>query len=255
MSYVELHARSAFSFFRGASQPEVLADRAGELDLPGVALCDRNGFYGSVRFHQRSLENGFRAAVGTELTMTDGTVLPLLIRNRRGYRSVSRLITRAQLRAPKGECPVKWSELEEVVDDVAVLTGDFEGPLELAWQRGGAREMELALEQLKRHVPERQIWMEVQRHAIRGEETLVQAKRDLAEAYGLPLLATNGPCYAVPENRRVQDVFTCLRLHTTLDAAGRELAVNSERHLKPGAVMEQLFHDLPEAITNTSRLF
>ena len=102
MSYVELHARSAFSFFRGASQPEVLADRAGELDLPGVALCDRDGFYGSVRFHQRSLENGFRAAVGTELTMTDGTVLPLLIRNRRGYRSVSRLITRAQLRAPKG---------------------------------------------------------------------------------------------------------------------------------------------------------
>ena len=255
MSYVELHARSAFSFFRGASQPEVLADRAGELDLPGVALCDRDGFYGSVRFHQRSLENGFRAAVGTELTMTDGTVLPLLIRNRRGYRSVSRLITRAQLRAPKGECPVKWSELEEVVDDVAVLTGDCEGPLELAWQRGGAREMELALEQLKRHVPERQLWMEVQRHAIRGEETLVRAKRDLAETHGLPLLATNGPCYAVPENRRVQDVFTCLRLHTTLDAAGRELAVNSERHLKPGAVMEQLFHDLPEAITNTSRLF
>lgn len=253
--YIELHARSAFSFLRGASQPEAMADRAGQLELPGVALCDRNGFYGSVRFHQRSLENGFRAVVGTELSMTDGAVLPLLIRNRRGYRGVSRLITRAQLRSPKGECLLAWSELEEVVDDVAVLTGDDEGPLDAAWKRGGPGEMERALKQLKRYVPEQRLWVEVQRHAIRGEEAKVRAKRDLAAAYGLPLLATNGPCYAVPKNRQVQDVFTCLRLHSTLDGAGRKLAVNSERHLKAGAMMTQLFHDLPDAVTNSIRLF
>jgi error-prone DNA polymerase len=253
--YIELHARSAFSFLRGASQPEVMADRAGQLELPGVALCDRDGFYGSVRFHQRSLENGFRAVVGTELSMTDGAVLPLLIRNQRGYRGVSRLISRAQLRSPKGECLLAWSELEEVVDDVAVLTGDDEGPLDVAWKRGGPGEMERALKRLKRYVPEQRLWVEVQRHAIRGEEAKVRAKRDLAAAYGLPLLATNGPCYAVPKNRQVQDVFTCLRLHSTLDAAGRELAVNSERHIKAGAIMTQLFHDLPEAVTNSKRLF
>ncbi|MEN8714910.1 MAG: PHP domain-containing protein, partial [Verrucomicrobiales bacterium] len=61
--YHELHTRSAFSFLRAASQPEALAERAGALDLPVVALSDRNGFYGSVRFHQRALESGFRAAV------------------------------------------------------------------------------------------------------------------------------------------------------------------------------------------------
>ncbi len=254
-SYCELHARSAFSFLRGASQPEVLSDRAAECELSGVALCDRDGFYGSVRFHQRSESNGVRAAVGTELTMGDGSVLPILIRSRSGYRAVSRLLTRAQLRAPKGECAIEWSELEEVVDEIAVLTGDEEGPLERGWRADGARGMEIALEQLKRHIPQDRIWLEIQRHSVRGEVPLLWAKRDLARAHGIPLLATNGVSYAEAKNRQVQDVFTCLREHTSLDAAGRHLAVNDQRYLKPAAEMDLLFADCPEAISNSLRLF
>lgn len=252
--YHELHARSAFSFLRGASAPEALADRAGSLALPGVALSDRDGFYGSVRFHQRAKENGFRALVGTELTIADGSVVPVLIKNRPAYRAVSRLLTRAQLRSAKGECFLEWSELAEVSDDLAVLTGDEEGPLELGWREDGRRGMEAALQSLLRHVPERNLRVEIQRHAIRGEESLLRAKVDLAAAYRLPLLATNGVTYAFAKNRQVQDVFTCLRHHTTLDAAGRRLAINGERHLKTAAEMTMLFHDRPEAILNTRRL-
>ncbi|MDF1826555.1 MAG: error-prone DNA polymerase [Verrucomicrobiales bacterium] len=252
--YHELHARSAFSFLRGASAPEALADRGGQIELPGIALQDRDGFYGSVRFHQRAEENGFRAFVGTELTMEDETVLPVLIQTREAYRRVSRLLTKAQLRAAKGECRIEWAELEEVNEGMAVLTGDAEGLLESGWRRDGHRGMEAAMKRLKRYIPERHLWVEVQRHAIRGEESLVRAKRDLARAEGLPLLATNGVSYAVPQNRQVQDVFTCLRRHTTLDAAGRELAVNGQSHLKSAREMAALFVDLPEAIESTERL-
>lgn len=254
LHYHELHARSAFSFLRGASQPEILADIAAAQELPSMALCDRDGFYGSVRFHQRAVENGNRAIVGTELTMSDGTVLPLLIRNRNGYRNVSRLITRSKFRSPKGEGMIDWPELDEIADDVFALTGDGEGPLDTAWRQGGHRALEEALERMKRHLPERHIRVELQRHSVRGEEPLVRAKHDLAAAHGLPVLATNGVAYAQPQNRQVQDVFTCLRLHTKLDDAGRQLAVNSERHVKSGAGMQRLFHDMPEAILETQRL-
>lgn len=253
--YRELHARSAFSFLRGASSPEMLSDQAARCELEGVALCDRDGFYGSVRFHQRSRENGVRAVVGTELTMEDGSVLPLLIRDREGYRSVSRLITRAQLRSPKGESSIAWQELEEVIDGVAVLTGDEEGALDQGWRKSGKEGLESGLEKMLQHIPADRIWLEVQQHSERGEVPLFRAKKDLATTHGLPLLATNGVCYAEPRNREVQDVFTCLREHTTLDGAGRRLAINSERHLKPGVEMERLFSDCPEAIVNTRRLF
>src|SRR5262245_20887299 len=74
MRYVELHARSAFSFLRGASNPESLATQAAALDLPAIALCDRDGVYGAPRLFGRAAEAGIRPIVGAELTMEDRTV-------------------------------------------------------------------------------------------------------------------------------------------------------------------------------------
>ena len=96
--YVELHARSAFSFLRGASLPEALAGYAAELQLPAVALLDRDGVYGAPRFHFAAEKAGIRAHIGAELTLTDGTVCPVLVQNRAGYRNLCRLVTRTKLR-------------------------------------------------------------------------------------------------------------------------------------------------------------
>lgn len=252
--YRELHLRSAFSFLRGAASPESLADRAGELGLTAAALCDRNGFYGSVRFHQRAKENAFQAIVGTELTMEDGSVLPVLAKTRAGYRALSMLLTSAQFRSPKGECAVRWAELEPLVGEVAFLTGDEEGALDRAWRRGGRGEMGQAMDKMLRYLPPRDLYVEVQRHALREGEALIRAKADLAEHHGLPLLATGGVVYAAREDRPVLDLFTCLRHHTTLDAAGRLLSTNGERYLHSAQQMESLFRDHPEAIRNTRRL-
>ena len=82
--YVELHARSAFSFLRAASLPDRLVHRAAELSLPALALLDRDGLYGTPRFHSAAQTVGLRPIVGSELTMEDGSVLPVLVRDRKG---------------------------------------------------------------------------------------------------------------------------------------------------------------------------
>ena len=137
MSYVELHGRSAFSFLRAGSSPEELAAEAARLELPALALCDRDGFYGSVRLHTSAREAGLRAIVGVELTMEDDSVVPLLVATREGYRALSRLITTAKLRAPKGDSRVRWPELAEVSAGLFALTGDEEGSVLTAWRRAG----------------------------------------------------------------------------------------------------------------------
>ena len=117
MAYVELHARSAFSFLRGASSPEHLAKCAPICGLPAMALCDRDGVYGAPRFYRgRAGIFGIRAIVGAELTMEDGTVLPVLVETRAGYRNLCRLITRAKLRGTKTESAVRWDELAEFAE-------------------------------------------------------------------------------------------------------------------------------------------
>jgi len=124
MPYVELHACSAFSFLRGGSFPEQLAETAAELQMPAMALLDRNGVYGAQRFAVAAREHGVRPIVGAELSMEGGRVLPVLVKTRRGYENLCELLTKAHLRSQvKGDCGVKWSELAEFSEGIVAVLG------------------------------------------------------------------------------------------------------------------------------------
>ncbi len=254
MSYVELHARSACSFLRGASHPEALVARSAELSIGTLAVCDRDGVYGSARAHAQARESGVRAIVGAELTLDDGSVLPVLVESCEGYRNLCQLITRAKLRGTKTDAPVRWDELAEFSAGLVALTGDEEGPLRRALARDDRGGASACVSRLMSAFGKSNVFVEMQRHLRRGEESENDALRDLAAASGLPLLATNGVLHATRNERAVLDVFTCARHHTHLDAAGRLLSLNDERHFKPAAQMARLFADAPEAVTNTVRL-
>src|SRR5437867_12995837 len=113
MNYVELHASSAFSFLRGGSFPEQLAEVAAELEMPAMALLDRNGVYGAQRFSVAAREHNVRPIIGCELLMEDGAVLTVLVENRTGYIHLCELLTKAHLRSEKGTGAVRWHELSE----------------------------------------------------------------------------------------------------------------------------------------------
>ena len=123
MSYCELHASSAFSFLRGGSFPEQLAEVAAELKMPSIALLDRNGVYGAQRFSVAAREHGVRPIIGAELSMEDGSILPVLVENRTGYKNLCELLTQAHLRSEKGKCPVRWDELPEFTDGLVAFLG------------------------------------------------------------------------------------------------------------------------------------
>src|SRR4051812_25030938 len=195
MSYVELHSRSAFSFLRGASTPEQLARRAAELQMPAMALCDRDGVYGAPWFFAEARKLGIRPIVGAELTMEDKTVLPVLVESRRGYENLCQLLTRAHLRNEKGKCSVYWNELPEFANGLVALT-----------QLSQASRLGEVIATFGRN----NVFMEIQRHHLRGEERANKARVELAKLFRLPLLATNGVLYAAKEQRCVQDMFTCL---------------------------------------------
>src|SRR3954470_461320 len=123
MGYIELHACSAFSFLRGGSFPEHIAETAAELELPAVALLDRNGVYGAQRFSVAAREHGTRPIVGSELVMEDGAVVPVLVQNRTGYTNLCQLLTQAHLRSEKGNCTLRWDELSEFAEGLVALFG------------------------------------------------------------------------------------------------------------------------------------
>jgi error-prone DNA polymerase len=183
-------------------------------------------------------------------------VLPLLVRNRTGYQNLCRLITLMKLRVPKhakpGECAVTPAELAAHADGLVCLTGGIEGPIARNLHHGKPEEARRIAEQLIEIFGQENVYAELQRHFNREEESRNHAVIELARRLKLPLLATNGVCYATRAQRQVADVFTCIRNHVRLETAGRLLAINSERFLKSPREMAELFADLPEAIANTA---
>jgi error-prone DNA polymerase len=267
MSYVELHASSAFSFLRGGSFPEQLAEIAAQLEMPAMALLDRDGVYGAQRFSVAAREHNVRPIIGCELSMEDGAILAVLVQNRAGYKNLCELLTQAHLRSEKGQCAMRWDELPQFAEGLIALLGStcvshvgfgvspkqsFGSPQKRdACATQTAQELsQFLIESFGRE----NVFVEIQRHFVRGEEQINQQLVDLARANGLLILATNHVQYAKPYGREVLDVFTCIREHTHLDAAGKLLTQNAERHLKNDRKMRELFRDLPEAIENTSRL-
>ncbi len=269
--YVELHTSSAFSFLRAASLPESLIERAALLGYPTVALLDRDGVYGAPRFHKAALAAGLRPIIGAELTTVEHIpghvgsaarrrdessrqplaasrwVLPVLVSSPEGYRNLCRLITKMKLRAPKGEGALTLEELDGHVGGLVALAGRSL----LQSERHGVGGL---LDRLVGIFGRANVYVELQRHLQRDETWDNEMLISLAEAFRVPILATNGVRFAGPETRPLHDVLTCIREHSTLALAGRRLVANAERYLKSPAQMARLFEDLPHAVTATRDL-
>ena len=258
MSYIELHASSAFSFLDGASLPEALVERAAALGYSALALLDRDGVYGAPRFHLAARKAGLKAIVGAELTLraVDGRWsmaddrksriqdprpssivhrpsssifrLPVLIESQQGYRNLCRLLTQMKLRAAKGEGALGLDELDGHSAGLIALGG---GAM-LSGARFGVGGL---VDRLVGIFGRDRVYLELQRHLRRDEEADNHALRDLAAAYHVPIVATNGVRFAETADRPLYDVLTCIRHKTTLAQAGRRLSCNAERYLKAPA--------------------
>ena len=275
--YIELHAASAFSFLQGASLPEALVDRAAALGYPAIALLDADGVYGAPRFHKAAKQAGLKAIIGAELTIDGGSTkqdppytvgkqprgsvgrvlpsgpaahvwrLPLLVASPEGYQNLCRLVTRMKMRAPKGEGSLSLEELDGFTTGLVALAGR---PVLDARHHGVGGMLDRLVGLFGRD----HVCVELQRHLLRDEECDNEALTELARAYRVPIIATNGVRFATPGERPLFDVLSCIYHHTTLDQAGRLLARNAERYLKSPEVMAELFSDRPDALAGTAAL-
>src|SRR6267378_4088439 len=256
--YIELHSRSAFSFLEGSSTPEVLVEGCNNLGMPAMALLDRDGFYGSPRFHLAAEKEKLQAHIGAEVTcksFRSESRLPLLVTSRVGYQNLCRLITQMKLRVGRKEGAIaEEQDLTEYAGGLICLTGGDEGPLASALKQGDPHEALQSTKRLTEIFGRNNVYVELQRHFHRDEEYRNRVAIEIARTLNLPLLATNGVNYAMPRERELADAFTALRHHRTLATAGRLLARNAERHLKSPAAMRALFAEFPNAIANTVEL-
>jgi error-prone DNA polymerase len=248
--FVEMHAQSAFSFLEGAEPPEAYVAEAARRQMGALALVDRDGLYGAARFHRAAVAAGITPIIGAEITLADGSRLPLLVEDRDGYRNLCRLMTRRHM----NDAGLTLDDLAPYAEGLVCLTGGSHGPLAGAVRAGDADTARARLDDLVRIFGRSSCFVEVQRHLHRDQEHDLERLVELARRARLPVLAANQPLYCRPGGRAVTDVFTCIRDKIELDRAGRRLAANGERALTDGAEMARRFADLPEAVAASGEL-
>ena len=241
--YAELHAWSNFTFLEGASHPEELAECAAALGLAAIALTDRDGLYGMVRFAKTAKPLNVPAICGAELTF-DGTGEPhtrprivLLVQDDAGYANLVELISLAQMRGSKHDARLQLDDLQ----------GRTAGLIALA------RTADAATAAPYRDLFADRLYIELQHHLRSDDARLIHAQLRLCRALHLPYVATNGVVYADRADAHLADLLACVKFKTTLAKAQQAMLLrpNSEHFLKTPAMMKRIFAPYPQAIRNT----
>jgi error-prone DNA polymerase len=249
--YAEIGITTNFSFLRGGSHPQAYVHQAGKLRLPVIGIADHNTLAGVVRAY-KELENPEvkykpKLLIGSRLVFMDGAPDILVYpRDREAYGRLCQLLTRGKRGddTEKGECHLRLDDLLEFA----------QGQL-LAMMLPHRFEMTKALHVLDqlRHSRADGVWLAASL-LYRGDDKRRLARLQyIAATAHVPLLATNEVLYHHPARRPLQDVLTCIREKTTIDAIGKRLEANAERYLKSADEMARLFRDVPEAIKETMR--
>src|ERR1700716_3562158 len=199
--YVELHCHSNYSFLEGASHPDELVARARDLEMPALAITDRNGFYGAVKFFGAAQRAGIQPIIGTELTIDDGTTPPkdrvdydrwgdrllLLCKHRLGHTSLCRLISMAQMPNAKGMARLPADQLAPLSGHLFALVADPKERLP-CYQEICGRD---------------RVFVELHDHPAPDERSRNQALLELAEQHDAPLVIANEVFYATPDRHKL----------------------------------------------------
>lgn len=266
--FVHLHVHSSYSLLEGALKIGRLADLAKADKQPALALTDTDNMFGALEFSEKMASSGIQPIIGTCLPIDFGDqprdprnplqnkALPrivLLAAREDGYRRLMRLSSRAFLETPSNEAPhihVSW--LDQETDGIIALTGGGLGGLDQAIMAGRLDLAQQRGEQLRTLFGNR-LYVEIQRHGLPEQRLTEGHLLDIAYGQSLPLVATNEPFFATPDDYESHDALICI-------AEGRVIAENDRRKLTPEHYfksrkdMAKLFSDLPEAIANTAEI-
>src|SRR5215467_13431848 len=252
--YAEIGISTNFSFLRGGSHPQEYVHQASELRLPVIGISDHNTLAGVVRAYSEldnpEVEFKPKLLIGSRIVFIDGTPDILVYpRDRAAYGRLCQLLTRGKRgndieRIEKGECHLKLSDLLDFAEGQLLI-------LSLP-HRFDVAQAEKVLQQLRDSRADG-VWLAASL-LYRGDDKRRLARlHRLAVTAKVPLLATNEVLYHHPARRPLQDVLTCIREKTTIEAIGKKLEANAERYLKSADEMARLFCDHPHAIAETMR--
>ena len=246
--FIHLRVHSAYSLAEGALPVKDLVKTAGELQMPALAITDRNNLFGALEFSETMAGAGLQPLTGCTMSFffeglaseeapavglagaptKQGDVV-LIVKNKTGYDNLLKILSHAYLADKDLEEPlVPDSALAQYAQGLIVLTGGPDGVIDKALREGQGELARAMMERLKEIAPDH-LYVELQRHELEVEKKVEPALVELAYDLDLPLVATNQCFFPAKEDFEAHDALICI-------AAGSYVVVEDRRRLTPSII-------------------
>lgn len=250
-SFIHLHTHTAYSLAEGAIGVKDLVKLCVSENMPAVAMTDTNNLYGALEFAGEAAKAGIQPIIGVQIAIGfERHQLTLLAQTEAGYKNLCRLMSRAYMETDNTkEVFASWDELEACAEGVICLTGAVKGPVAQYLLHNQPKDAEKVLKKLMGLFSDR-LYIELQRHGLREEQSCEEDLLDLAYKHDLPIVATNDVYFSDPDMHEAHDALMCIAEGRYVTEEDRR-KVTREHYFKSATEMEAQFDDLPEAIANT----
>ncbi len=262
--FTHLHVHTEYSLLDGASKIPELVAYAKELGMDSLAITDHGVMYGAVEFYQECTKAGIKPILGCEVYLTSGSHLEknnrgmyhliLLAENDIGYHNLMKIVSIGQLEGFYYKPRVDKDVLRTYHEGIICLSACIAGELPVFILQDNLEGARRCITEYIDIFGRDNYFLEIQDHDMEEEHKVSAALKQLAQEFGLGLVATNDLHYVQRKDAAAQDILLCIQTTRNVDDPDRMRFPNDSFYLKSYDEMAQLFGDCPEALENTNKI-
>ena len=256
MSFIHLHLHTEYSLVDGLVKIDDLANMAASMNMPAMSVTEKNNVFSSVKFYRAMCERGIKPLIGADINLITKdndkfSNIILLCQHINGYKNLSKLITKSYIEGQHLGIPlIHFDWLKEYNEGLIVIDSAENGDLSKSFSLSDSQDIEEKIENWLAIFSNR-YYFELQRIGKNNENDLIKYTVNYSQKYNIPVVATNNVRFLEESSFEAHEARVCINERFTLDDPRRPKIYTNQQYLRSADEMENLFEDIPEAITNT----
>ena len=258
--FVHLHLHTEYSLLDGAAKVDDLVDYLAKNNINACAITDHGNMYASLYFAEECVKKGIKYIIGCELYAVDDHLekkfgiknehIVLLAKNKTGYKNIVKLDSLSYIDGYYGGKPrISYELIKKHHEGVICLSACLAGRMPQLLLQGDYEGAKAWAAEMKGIFGE-DFYIELQDHGIPEQKQVLPDLIKIARELDIQLVATNDVHYIEKDDYEAHSVLLCIQTKSTLAQPKMRFSTN-EFYMKSGEEMLELFHYVPEAISNT----